>query len=155
MIEAAARGWLARRRWGLALAVAVASGEVALAAPCHEIWNLAAEQVQVYQARSVDNPRSLSLPLPAGADGHFHLVFTGTALMFRGQVPYGSGPVARFVEQVNLSAVHGVRFDGNPLRLRLIFGQTGSGLSNATVVAAPATLSSDEDFILGVDTAEL
>jgi hypothetical protein len=139
----------------LALAAASTYGRVALALPCHEVWNLAAGQVQTFQAPSVANPRSLRVALAPPADADFHFVFSGTAVTRRDVVPYGSGPVARFVEQVNLSAVHGLRFDGNPLRLKLIFGPTGAGLSNATVVAAPATVSSDEGFILGVDAAEL
>jgi hypothetical protein len=150
----AGRSSATRRSW-LALAVAVGSAQAALAAPCHEIWNLASNQVQVFQAPSVDNPRSLREALSPPADADFHFVFTGTAVTRRDVVPYGSGPVARLVEQVNLSAVHGVRFDGKPLRLKIVFGQTGPGISQATVVAAPATTSSDEGFILGVDAAEL
>jgi hypothetical protein len=140
---------------GFAVGIAFSSNGVAIASPCHEIWNLPADQVQLFQAPSVDNPRSLRVPLPATADAHFHFTFTGTAVTARNVVPYGSGPVARFVEQVNLSAVHGVRFDGQPLKLKLIFGPAAPGLRDATAVAAPATVSSNDDFILGVDAAEL
>jgi hypothetical protein len=128
---------------------------MAFALPCHEVWNLASDQVPVFQAPSVDNPRSLQVSLAPPADADFHFVFTGTAITQPDIVPYGSGPVARFVEQVNLSNAHGIRFDGQKVRLKLVFGPGGPGLSHATVVAAPATVSSDEGFILGVDAAEL
>jgi len=139
----------------LALAIALSSGGPAYAVPCHEIWSLQANQVQVFQAPKVDNPRSLPVPLPAAADAHFHFTFTGTVITARNVVPTGSGPAVRMVEQVNLSTIHGIRFDGQPLKLELAFGPGAPGLRQATVVAAPATVDSDEDFLLGVDGAEL
>lgn len=87
---------------GLAVGIAFSSNGVAVASPCHEIWNLPADRVQVFQAPSVDNPRSLRVPLPATADAHFHFTFTGTAVTARNVVPYGSGPVARFVEHTEI-----------------------------------------------------
>ncbi len=142
-----------RRLAGVALALAVAGAETGFAASCHEIWDAPANQLQIIPVASVANPRSLNLPLPATANADSHLTFTGTTLSSGGVNP--TDHLVRYVQQVNLSAVHGVRFDGKPLRLKFLFGPEGPVLGYHTVMAAPATVGGDDNFTLGVDAAEL
>jgi hypothetical protein len=132
------------------LCLAPASGR---AATCEEQWGMAEGSARVFDATGVVNPRFLSVPLPSGASGDAHLTFTGTALPPSGVNP--TDDLQRVIDRVNLSAVHGVRFDGRPLKLHLGFGPRGPGLLDYTAMGAPATITADGEFLVGVDAVDV
>jgi hypothetical protein len=136
----------------LALALLCLGPASGRAATCEEQWGMAEGSARIFDTTGVVNPRFLSVPLPTGASGDAHLTFTGTALSPGGVNP--TDDLHRVIERVNLSAVHGVRFDGHPLKLHLGFGPRGPGLLDYTATGSPATFTGDGEFLVGVDAVD-